>query len=979
MRRTVCVFFLLVAGLAALGQERYPRQEIKFGVRVEPASWQALQQALKARPADPKNPVGVTLYLDSAWAAQPDWQALDAAVAAVREAGGRLCVDTRVATQPDAPETVAYLTAVSDHAGAASDALALSLDPSQLPSVLKLEPDKLALLLKQLTLALRGKSEATILLGEIAPEDLPLMDPLYERDFRAYVEGYSSEALAAGGEPSEDVVRYVESRHLGAPLLLHLPRVEKPIAAQLLVLASAAKGVTYTDIAAADVGSIWGALMDLRAHLTPRMGPGFATEATAIEGASGMRGDIGILNFLDADEMVQGMVLVPRVAGSKAEAVGVKMPTADITEPTAYQLPGGEKSSLGYTADQKKQEAVIKVAWQGKPLLVLFNRLKTGTVGEEKITVSASYRIPVEIILARYQAVQQAQDLHLENYQSSAEVDYHFKLPGGVGSLDVTYLNTFMFEKGVGARWVQNSLLINGVAWKGKKIPQLPSVEPEKVNTLPLALTLGRDYSYRYIKDEDVDGRDCFVVEFIPLPGVSGSLYAGKVWIDKKTYAKVKMSVKQTGLTEPQVSNDETDYFSDFQGPDGRTYRLLSRVSGQQLLSIGGVNFVAERAIRFSAPAINQATFSQEVAKAEAGDRPILQDTDKGLRYLEKQKDGTRKLQMEPDTHKLLGVGGVYYDQSRDYPIPLVGINYFDYDWRKTKTQINLFAAGAVNTLTVSKVDLLPKTDGAFNGVLFTVPFDDKNYVGGVEDESQRVKILREYGDFGLGWRFSELSKLKLDLEFEYFRYYKTYKTSYLFTLPKDHFDLDAALTYSFAWKGLSLSASYEGHTRTSWAPWGMPDTHSDANQKKNYALWSAAISKSFYLPYFQKISTGVSWLDGNDLDRFSRYEFTYLGKQSLAGFAGSGVRFDRGAIGTLGYEFNLAKVIRFGLSVDQAHVQPLRDVKLWQNHTGVRLDGSVTGPWQTYWTVDVGYAVASDIPPVRHSYTAAIVVLKLW
>ena len=59
--------------------------------------------------------------------------------------------------------------------------------------------------------------------------------------------------------------------------------------------------------------------------------------------------------------------------------------------------------------------------------------------------------------------------------------------------------------------------------------------------------------------------------------------------------------------------------------------------------------------------------------------------------------------------------------------------------------------------------------------------------------------------------------------------------------------------------------------------------------------------------------------------------------------------------------------------------MKTLRDAPGWQEHTGVGLSGSVTGPWQTIWALDVGYAVRSDIPAARHNVTAGLVVLKLW
>ena len=54
-----------------------------------------------------------------------------------------------------------------------------------------------------------------------------------------------------------------------------------------------------------------------------------------------------------------------------------------------------------------------------------------------------------------------------------------------------------------------------------------------------------------------------------------------------------------------------------------------------------------------------------------------------------------------------------------------------------------------------------------------------------------------------------------------------------------------------------------------------------------------------------------INYLDGSDLDRFSRYEFSFFGDDRLNGFSGSGVRFDQGWIARAGYAFNLFEVIR--------------------------------------------------------------------
>ncbi|NIM62979.1 MAG: hypothetical protein GTO30_15455, partial [Acidobacteria bacterium] len=74
---------------------------------------------------------------------------------------------------------------------------------------------------------------------------------------------------------------------------------------------------------------------------------------------------------------------------------------------------------------------------------------------------------------------------------------------------------------------------------------------------------------------------------------------------------------------------------------------------------------------------------------------------------------------------------------------------------------------------------------------------------------------------------------------------------------------------------------------------------------------------------------------DGTDLDRFSRYQFSLFGDTRLNGFAGSGVRFDRGRIVRSGYSFNVFEAIRFDAVVESAWIREEGTVPGTQNHGG--------------------------------------------
>lgn len=933
---------------------------------------------LREAPTDRENPVGVTLHVTADWGSAPDWPALDAAVRSVQEARATLNLLVEIPGDPDSDGAREYLAQLSEHAGDAA-ALGLSLSREQFAGDLLADPDRLTLAMKRLASAIRGsRADTPVHLGELTSEDLPLMHPLYDRDLRAYVDGYSSGSADATGAPPKEVLSFLREHHPGAPLWLHLPKVSTPLGAQLVVLVAAYRDATFVDLETDHPADLWKALLDLRAQIPPSMAPGFAPLDASITGAGGPREDVGVIHLLDGQTLRQAVVLVPARAGGAAERLRLSVPTVDVTEPETFRLPEGPRRPAPYRVDGESRRTVIDLEWEGRPLFVTFARLKTGSVGRDDVSVSEVYRIPVEVILARHQAVQQAQDIALQNYRCEARVDYHFRLPASAGSVDVTFLNSFFFERGTGARWVQEQLLLNGVAWKGKRIPELPIIEPEKVNVLPLALTLGREYAYRYLRDEEVDGVPCHLVEFLPTPGSTGSRYSGKVWIERDTFKKRRMSVRQTGLQEPQVSNEETDEFRDVTGPDGRSYRLLSSVRGQILFSLAGRNILAERSIAFGDPTVNGEAFRDEVREAEASDKLILQDTDRGLRYLEKGSDGARRIEMEPSSRRTLAVAGLYSDPSLRYPLPLLGLAYVDYAWKGPKNQLSLFATGVVNTLNVSRVNLWKRVDGRLDALLFLIPLEDKFFVGGEEAEAQRVKILRETVSAGLGWRPWEFVKLSVGTDWTYYRYSRTSETAPGFVLPSDHVDGALTLSAEFARRGWSLDADLAAHRRSSWEPWGTLAS-SRTEGPGSYLTWNAVLAKSFHLQAFQKVAVSASWMDGRDLDRFSKYAFTYMGRHKMAGFAGSGVRFGRGGFLHLLYEFNLAEVVRFSLQVDAGRVRPDRASPSWEDHLGVGFSGSFVGPWRTYWTLDVGRAVRSDIPPLRGEMTAALLVMKFW
>ena len=104
-------------------------------------------------------------------------------------------------------------------------------------------------------------------------------------------------------------------------------------------------------------------------------------------------------------------------------------------------------------------------------------------------------------------------------------------------------------------------------------------------------------------------------------------------------------------------------------------------------------------------------------------------------------KAGERYVETETRLESALFlVGGVFWDESVDYPLPLGGVNYLDLDFKDTGTQIDVFFAGAFSAAGISDPQLFGSrwNGGAnLNGLFFKAR--DELYREGVvvpEEES---------------------------------------------------------------------------------------------------------------------------------------------------------------------------------------------------------------------------------------------------
>jgi hypothetical protein len=192
--------------------------------------------------------------------------------------------------------------------------------------------------------------------------------------------------------------------------------------------------------------------------------------------------------------------------------------------------------------------------------------------------------------------------------------------------------------------------------------------------------------------------------------------------------------------------------------------------------------------------------------------------------------------------------------------------------------------------------------------------------------------------------------------------------------IPSDHLTQRLGITARYNRGGYRFALGGDYNTRGEWDPWGFENNPDFNEDKEDYLRWRAAFGKSWFLPKFRKFSAEIEYVDGEDLDRFSKYQFGFFSDVRVHGYQNDRVRAERAIAAHLSYGVNFGEVIRVELVGDAAiandKLEGLEDELL----AGLGLVGTFVGPWNTIVNLDLG--VALDGPDDGASFFIAFLKL---
>jgi len=336
-----------------------------------------------------------------------------------------------------------------------------------------------AFLFKRAAVTVTGaRNDAVVLVGPL-PADAEWLRRFYGEEVAAYVDGI---ALApAGKEALDEAVAAILDLDPGKGVVLdRLPWPSEATETLARAAEASAAGVAVTffdrpEPSAEDLRPLKVLAREFQGDLSldPSSVPSGAKNAWTF---------------------VHGEDLSLRVIAETGGAAELKFDDPQLKSPREINLGNGEESMV---FGQRRSESGIVVPIEGTAAVSLV-RLERMTAAElegleERVTVEDTRQMPVEEILRLLQAFEDDQARRLTHYTARNTMHLRFLIGAGAGTVEAAYEGPFFFRRGEGFDWVWETFYVDGVKWKGKKIPEIPLIQPEKAASLPLEIHFTKD------------------------------------------------------------------------------------------------------------------------------------------------------------------------------------------------------------------------------------------------------------------------------------------------------------------------------------------------------------------------------------------------------------------------------------------------------------------------------------------------------
>jgi hypothetical protein len=620
----------------------------------------------------------------------------------------------------------------------------------------------------------------------------------------------------------------------------------------------------------------------------------------------------------------------------------------------AYECPAASPIDV-----QPQQTGVERAVLSGGVSIVRIPAAAEQGRFAESVQVGAARHFSVEEIIARHQAAAARQAALVTTLISTGTLTLTFEAPGFPAPITISSQAVLYVGKDR-SEIEQRSIRVNGIEFRGGGVPKLPIIEPERVASPPLIITLTDVYRYALAGQETIGGVACYVVSFEPVDPKK-PLFRGKAWIGGDTFAMVKVAAAQTGLRGAVVSSEQVDEYR--KAREG--VWLLSRSDVRQIYEGAAHRTPIHRVLAIDHHDINPADFEGRRAQAYASDSVMLRDTPQGFRYLRRDRATSTSTSAggvapvpaiagRADRVRTLALG-VIVDPNITRPLPFAGISYIDFNLFGTGAQFNGFFGGTYGQLAFSA----PSVRGSrwqLAGRAFGIAssYNDRAFVAGREHYDEDIRQRPAAAAVWLLRPLTPRISVRLGYDLDYTHFAAADVTSPAFRVPADQVVHGARVALEGQRGGWNGSAWINPARRSGWRAWGRPGGDYDSRHGE-FLRYGASLVRSSVVTPRLVARVEAAWMAGRDLDRFSRYSFGTFDNR-LRGYPSALIRYDRGGVlrGALGWA--AARLIRVDAFLDTAVVHDPGFGRGMRHYTGIGAAAEAPAPFGTLVAVEWGY-----------------------
>ena len=354
----------------------------------------------------------------------------------------------------------------------------------------------------------------------------------------------------------------------------------------------------------------------------------------------------------------------------------------------------------------------------------------------------------------------------------------------------------------------------------------------------------------------------------------------------------------------------------------------------------------------------------------------MYRETDNGLRYYVKQGDERVVSERATRTARAMAMG-VTLDPSYAFPLPILGINYLNFEFRgRQDTQLAVLFAGvlAAGNIQRPKLGGTP-LDASVDFFAIAVPSSDRLYEASGEREAERLLTWPLTTGLNLGWQFTPFQKVSTQYQFRFDGVRPRYARRGGVRRAREHRHQWVRRRLGVPARRLQRRPERDVVLREpGGATWGFEP---DPASRSSYVKYSASISRDFYFNVFHKVHLNGAWFGGRDLDRFAKYQFGMFDDTRIHGVPASGARFEELGMMRGSYSFNIFEQYRLDLFLEQAWGRDRALDAAWQPITGIGVAVNLRAPWNTILRVDAGKSFLPERYQGIGSATLQIMLLK--